>query len=43
VIELDHFGLLAEEEAEGPWQVADVERLVVLVQYEYDTVHRAGM
>ena len=43
VVELDHLGLLTEEEPEGPWQVADVERLVVLVQNEYDTVHRAGM
>jgi hypothetical protein len=43
VVVLDHFGLIAEHEPEGPWQVADVERLVVLVQNEYDTVHRAGM
>ena len=40
VVVLDHFGLLAEHEAEGPRQVADVERLVVLVQNEHDTVHR---
>ena len=36
---LDHFGLLAEEEAEGAGQVADVQRLVVLVQNENDAVH----
>ena len=42
VVVLDHFGLLAEDEAEGPRQVADVERLVILVQHEYDTVHLAG-
>ena len=40
VIELDHFGLLAEDEPKGPWQVADVERLVILVQYEHHAVHR---
>ena len=42
VVVFDHFGLLAEHEAEGARQVADVERLVVLVQNEYDTVHRRG-
>ena len=42
VVVLDHFGLLAEHQAEGARQVTDVERLVVLVQNEYDTVHRAG-
>ena len=42
VVVFDHFGLLAEHEAEGARQVADVERLVVLVQNEYDTVHLAG-
>ena len=42
VVVLDHFGLLAEHEAEGPRQVADVERFVVLVQNEHDTVHRRG-
>jgi phosphate transport system protein len=39
VVVLDHFGLLAEHEPEGPRQVADVERLVVLVQNENDAVH----
>jgi hypothetical protein len=39
VVVLDHFGLLAEHEPEGPRQVADVERLVVLVQHEHDAVH----
>ncbi len=39
VVVLDHFGLVAEHEPEGPWQVADVERLVILVQYEHDAVH----
>ena len=42
VVVLDHFGLLAEHEAEGARQVTDVERFVVLVQNEHDTVHRAG-
>src|SRR5205823_1727241 len=42
VIELDHFGLLAEQQAEGSRQVADVERLVILVQHEHYAVHRAG-
>ena len=42
VVVLDHFGLLAEHEPEGPRQVADVERLVVLVQNKYGTVHRPG-
>ena len=42
VVVFDHFGLLAEDEAEGPRQVTDVQRLVVLVQNEYDTVHRPG-
>ena len=40
VVVLDHLGLLAEHEPEGPRQVADVERLVVLVQHEHDAVHR---
>ena len=42
VVVLDHFGLLAEDEAEGARQVADVERFVVLVQNEHDTVHFPG-
>ena len=42
VVVLDHFGLFAEQEPEGPRQVTDVERLVVLVQNEYDAVHLAG-
>jgi hypothetical protein len=42
VVVLDHFGLLPEDESEGPRQVADVERFVVLVQNEHDTVHLAG-
>ena len=42
VVVFDHFGLLAEHEAEGARQVADVERFVVLVQNEHDTVHLAG-
>ncbi len=41
VVVLDHFGLLAEQEAEGSRQVTDVQRLVVLVQNENDAVHRA--
>src|SRR5436189_36425 len=42
VVVFDHFGLLAEHETEGARQVADVERFVVLVQNEHDTVHWAG-
>src|SRR4029079_11599801 len=36
---VDYFRLLAGREPERPWQVADVERLVVLVQHEHDAVH----
>jgi len=39
VVVLDDLGLLAEQEPERPRQVAHVERLVVLVQHEHDTVH----
>ena len=39
VVVLDHLGLLTEQQSEGPWQIADVERLVVLVQNENDAVH----
>ena len=42
VVVFDHFGLFPEHEAEGSRQVTDVQRLVILVQNEYDTVHRAG-
>jgi hypothetical protein len=39
VVVLDHLGLLTEQEAEGPRQITDVQRLVVLVQNENDAVH----
>ncbi len=42
MVVFDHFGPFTEDETKGPRQVADVERFVVLVQYEYDTVHRRG-
>ena len=40
VVVLDDLGLRAEDEPERPRDVADVQRLVVLVQHEHDPVHR---
>src|SRR5439155_10989336 len=42
VVVLDDLGLLAEHEPERPRQVADVQRLVVLVQDEDDPIHRGA-
>jgi len=39
VVELDHFRLLAEHEAEGAREVTDVQRLVIHVEHEHDSVH----
>ena len=39
VVVLDHLGLLPEQQSEGPGQIADVERLVIVVQNENDAVH----
>src|SRR6185369_11008939 len=40
VVVLDDLGLLAEHEPERPRQIADVQRLVILVQDEHHSVHR---
>src|ERR1035437_10470312 len=40
VVVLNDLSLLAEDQPEGPWQVADVERLVALIENQDHTVHR---
>jgi hypothetical protein len=39
VVVLDDFCLLAEDKAERSSYVADVERLVIVVEQKYDAVH----
>jgi hypothetical protein len=39
VVVHDDLGLLAEDEAEGAWQPAHVQWLVVLVEHEHDAIH----